>query len=107
MANMRYDLDLLYSTIAMRNHNMDMIYSAIRREKLVESRIYLDFFHVFVDFISELLLICFTSTTLFLAIKFLKHIDKDMITPVLLTRLEKGIVFVQSTHFLSLTRGSN
>ena len=73
---------------------MDAIYSAISREQLVElldmdvihSAIswnnwlkYLDFFHVFVDFIPELLLIFFTSTTLFLVKKFLKHIDKNHI----------------------------
>ena len=32
------------------------------------------------DFIPELLLICFTSTTMFLVKNVLKHIDKDMRT---------------------------
>ena len=57
------------------------------------------------DFIPELLLICFTSATLFLVKNFLKHIDKDMITPLFLTKLEKVIIFVQKSHFLSLTGG--
>ena len=64
-------------------------------QKLFLHRIYLDFFRVFADFILEL----------FLVKKFVKHIDKDMITRLFLTQLEKVTIFRPKHTFSSLTWG--
>ena len=80
------------------------------------------FLFCFADSIPELLLICLTSTTPFVVKKFLKHIDKDMITRLFLTQFEKVITYrpeqtffvteggpnwpIPSTYYSSLTWGS-
>ena len=55
----------------------------------------------------KLLLICLTSTTPFVVKKFLKHIDKDMITRLFLTELEKVITYRPEQIFSSLRGGPN
>ena len=83
-----------------------------------EIQIDLDFFQVFADFISELLLICFSSTTLFLVKKFLKHQYDNLPTLdtawssdhfSLLTGVPTDLQDTawESDHFSSLTGGPN
>ena len=52
------------------------------------------------DFFLEFLFLSFTSITLFLLKKFLKHIDKVMITRLFLTQIEKVIFFRHKQTFL-------
>ena len=61
----------------------------------------------FADFIPELLLICLTSTTPFVVKKFLKHIDKNMITRLFLTQLEKVITYRPEQTFFVTEGGPN